>query len=66
MPRNTRSTGNRKDSPMEARSRPHEGTKMHGSRSNESDRELRMGKNKDDNGRSRKSTNRTRPTPRGH
>ena len=66
MPRNPRSHGSRKDSAMEDRSRPQEGTKMHGSRSNESDRELRMGKNKDDNGRSRKSTNRTRPTPRGH
>jgi len=65
MPRNTRTTGSRKDSALEDRSRPNEGTKMHGSRSNESDRELRMGKNKNENGPP-KSSSRTRRTPRGH
>ena len=63
MPRNPRSHGSRKDRPMEDRSRPNEGTKMHGSRSNESDREVRLGRNKDEN---HKPVPRTRRTPRGH
>ena len=63
MPRNTRSTSDKRNQPMD-RSRPREGTKMHGSRSNESDRETRMGAAKDANGGSRKSSPRTRPTSR--
>jgi len=66
MPRNTRTTGSRKDSALEDRSRPNEGTKMHGSRSNESDREVRLGRNKTENGPPPKSSSRTRRTPRGH
>ena len=66
MPRNMRSTSNHKDNQPEDRSRPNEGMKMHGSRPNESDREVRLGRNKDDNGRSRRSNSRTRHTPRGH
>ena len=66
MPRNMRSTSNRKDNLNDDRSRPNEGVKMHGSRSNESDRELRLGTNRDDQGQSRRSTSRTRHTPRGH
>ena len=66
MPRNTRTTPNRKDTESRNRSHPNEGTRMHGSRSNEADRELRLGKNKDGDTDFRRSTSRTRPTSRGH
>ena len=66
MPRNTRTTPGRKDNASRDRSRPNEGTKMHGSRSNEADREVRMGKNKDGIADAQKPTRRTRQAPRGH
>ena len=65
MPRNTRTTTSRKDKASRDRSQPNEGTRMHGSRSNEADREVRMGKNKDGLADARKPASRTRQTPRG-
>ena len=61
MPRNTRTTSSRK-SPSTDRSSQKEGTKMHASRSNESDRETRMGSSMNANGGSRKSGSRTSRT----